>query len=239
MKKLFSILSLLLLFVSCGQKYQMPNYFKHHEKGNVKQITIQTFQVNGNGVIPYPGNYIVIWGEVANGTSTYDKNGNILSDNNYNYIYDDAGRLISTENKDSQSYGSISQDFTYNELNEIQKWGDYTFRYNDENQICGIIEDVPAQGYFPASHREYEYNNDGQMVSCNFNYNKSIYGSEYNEDGDLKRHVQLMEYGRVQEYAVEVTARDENGNWTERRIKGTNYNGVPEEFIQKRELRYY
>lgn len=218
----------------------MPNYFKHHENGAVKQITIITFQVINGALTPYPDNYIGIWGEDANGTSTYDKNGNILSDNFYDYSYDEDGRLIYTTTKNSNNFGSKTHDeFVYNELNEIQKWGDKTFRYNNSNQICEIVEVYEPHGYYPGSHRKYEYLDDGQLKSCNFNHNSSIYGSEYNDKGELQRHVQLMEGGKTQQYEIEITKRDDKDNWIERRIKGVNYNGMPEEYLQKRELRYY
>ena len=242
MKHLVIILLSVLFFSSCSTKdtYQMPNYFKHHENGNVKQITIRTSEVRYGGITPSMEDAIIIWGEPANATYTYAENGNILSDKYYDYVYDEEGRLISANNKTPNVYGVKStHDFKYNELNEIKEWSDNTFRYNDNNQICEVTEIYPATNGFPASHRVYEYNDDGQMKSCNFNYNKSIYGSEYDENGDLKRHVQLMEYGRVQEYNVSVTKRDDKGNWTERRITGTDYNGTPVEYIQTRELRYY
>lgn len=239
MKKIFYILFLSVLFVSCDKTYQMPNYFRHHENGNVKYITIKTFQVNGNDIIPYPDNFGLIWGEEANGTLTYDENGNILSDRYYNYIYDETGKLIFSVSKETQFAACVPQDLIYTELDLISKLGDRTFRYNDNNQICAITEDIESQGFFPASHREYVFNDDGQMKSCNFNYNQEIYVSEYDECGNLKHHVQLMSNVRVQEYFIEITAKDENGNWIERRIKETNFNGVPKEYIQKREIRYY
>lgn len=218
----------------------MPNYFRHHENGNVKQITIQTYQVMYGGITPFSENSLVIFGESANGTFTYDKNGNIISDPYYNYEYDEDGKLLSTTTKLNNSYGiKHTHEFVYNDLNEIQSWTNRTFRYNDNNQICAITEDIKAQGFYPASYREYEYNDDGQMKTCNFNHNKSIYGSEYDENGDLVRHLQMMESGRVQEYHINITQRDVKGNWTERRITGTNYNGTPVEYLQKREIRYY
>ena len=217
----------------------MPNYFKHHENGDVKQISIHTYEINGNGIVPFPDNYILIWGEDANGTTTFDKNGNKVSDNSYDYIYDDAGKLISTKFKNAEPGVINTLDVTYNSLDEIAHWGDMEFHYNDNNQINRITEIYEPHGYFPGSHREYEYNDDGQMKSCNFNYNKSIYGCEYNDNGELIHYIQLMEHGKVQEYYIEITNRDEKGNWIERHIKGTNYNGLPEEYLQKREIRYY
>lgn len=240
MKKLLTIFCSFLFLVSCSQSgketYPIPNYFKHHENGDVKQITIQTFEVNNGAFTPYPDNYVAIWGESANGTTTYDKNGNILSDNFYEYEYDENGRLIRSYTKEGNR---TSTDFIYDELDEIHKWGDKTFRYNDNNQICAVIEVYEPHGVYLGSYREYEYNDDGQMKSCNFNHNKSIYGSEYNQSGELQRHVQLMEQGRVQEFQITVTKRDDKNNWTERRITGTYYNGRPVEYLQKREIRYY
>lgn len=238
MKKYLIILISLVFMVSCKESYVMPNFFKHHENGAVKQITIKTFEVSNGAITPYPENFILIWGESGDGTSTYDKNGNILSDKYYTYNYDENGRLESTET--TSAYGQIhTQNVTYNELNEIKQWGDYTYRYNDNNQICAAVENIQAQNYFPASYREYEYNDDGQLKSCNFNHNREIYGSEYNDKGELVRHVKMMAGGRIEEYQVNVTQHDENGNWTERRITGNSYTGRSVEYLQKRELRYY
>lgn len=236
MKKYILILLFLFVMVSCKEPYQMPNYFKHNENGNVKQITIQTYEVKNGAMFPYPGNYIVIWSEISNGTLSFDKNGNILSDVNFDYFYDEDGRLNHTISKDeSRRLDNI----IYNELDEIYKWGEKTFRYTNDNQICTIIEEYKPTTYYPGSYREYEYTDNGKMKNCNFNHNKSIYSSEYNDKGELKRHVQLMENGRVQEYNVNITHYDNNGNWIERRIEGTNYNGLHVEFLQKRTLRYY
>lgn len=240
MNKLLYILAILFCFTSCKESYKMPNYFKHHENGNVKQITIHTYEVMYGAITPFPGNGVLIWGENSNGTYTYDKNGNVLSDPFYDYQYDDNGKLISAITTLNGSNGIKNMnDFVYNDLDEIQRWTDRTFRYNDNNQICAITEDIAANGFYPASYREYEYNDDGQMKTCNFNHNKSIYGSEYDEKGDLVCHLQMMEHGRVQEYHINITQRDDKGNWIERRITGTNYNGTPVEYIQKREIRYY
>lgn len=236
MGKYILILLSIFCMVSCKDPYKMPNYFKHNENGNVKQITIQTFVVNNGAMVPYPSNFIVIWGEIANGTSTFDKNGNILSDVYYDYLYDEDGRLTHTISKDESHR---IENITYNELDEIYQWGEKTLHYNNNNQICTITEVHKPTGYYPGSYREYEYSDDGKMKKCNFNHNKSIYGSEYNDKNELTRHVQLMEYGRVQEYNVNITKYDDKGNWIERRIVGTNYNGMPEEYLQKRELRYY
>lgn len=240
MKKYIIILISLVFMVSCKESYKMPNFFKHHENGAVKQITIKTFEVSNGAIIPYPENFILIWGEDAEGTSTYDKSGNILSDRYYTYNYDEDGRLESTTTKNTGNFGQTNtQNVTYNELNEIEQWANYTFRYNDNSQICAAVENIEAQNYFPSSHREYEYNDDGQFKSCNFNNNREIYGSEYNDNGELVRHVKMMAGGRIEEYQINVTKHDEKGNWTERRITGNSYTGQPVEYLQKREIRYY
>lgn len=228
MKKYFCLLMTLVCMVSCKETYLMPNYFKHHENGKVKQITIESYFVK-DGALDSTGNIVVIWGEDSNNTFTYDSNGNILSDKNSKYIYDDSGKLISID------YGLSSVDVIYDDLNEISKIGDLTFRYNNNNQISNVIEDIQANGFFPPSYREYEYNDKGLMTLCKINRGSNIYGSEYNEAGELTRHVYMMSNGRVQEYSVEITERDDKGNWTARRIHGN----TGEEYFQKRTIRYY
>ena len=236
MGKYILILLSIFCIVSCKDPYKMPNYFKHHENGNVKQITIQTFVAKNGAMVQYPSNYIVIWDEMANGTSTFDKNGNILSDVYYDYFYDEDGRLTHTISKDeSRSLENI----IYNKLDEIYQWGKKTLHYNKNNQIWTITEVYEPSTYCPGFYREYEYSDDGKMKKCNFDHDKSIYSSEYNDKAELTRHVQLMDNGRVQEYNVYITKYDEKGNWIERRIVGTNYNGMSEEYLQKRTLRYY
>lgn len=241
--KNFIFITFSLFLLTCCQNnetYQMPNYFKHHEKGNVKQITINTSQIMDNGLMPYPQNWILIWGEDASGTSIYDRNGNIISDNSYDYSYDEKGKLLSTTSKFSTPDGRKSTlDFSYNTLYEIQHWGDREYRYNDNNQIISITENNEPYGYSPGSYREYEYNDDGQMKSCNFNHSQEIYGSEYNSDGELIRHVQMMSQGKIQKYFINITKRDEKGNWIERVVNGTDYNGTPVQYKQVRELIYY
>lgn len=235
MKKYLIIFISLVFMVSCKESYEMPNYFKHHENGAVKQISMQTFEtVNGMRTL-CPDNYIILWGESGDGTSTYDENGNILSDKYYNYNYTDNGQLESTINKNVGTYGQHSlQNFMYNERNEIQTWGDYTFTYNDNNQISKIVEDVKSQNYYPASYREYMYNDDGKMISCNINRGSTIYENEYNEDGELQRQTIRLGALNTREYQITITERDEKGNWTERHITTpTN------EYIQTREILYY
>ena len=235
MKKYLIILMALVFMVSCKDSYEMPNYFKHHEKGAVKQITLQTFETANGMITPCPENFILLWGENGDGTTTYDEKGNILSDKYYNYNYSDNGRLESTISKNVGIYGQQNlQDFTYNERNEIQNWGDYTFFYNDNNQISKIVEDVKAQNYYPASHREYEYNDNGQMISCNINSGSTIYANEYNEKGELQRQTINLGALNTREYNISITERDEKDNWTERHITTpTN------EYIQKGEIIYY
>lgn len=209
----------------------MPNYFKHHENGKVKQISIQSFSTN-HGSLSSTGNAIIIWGEEANNTMTYDKDGNILSDNYRKYIYDDAGKLISIRN--TQGIGSESE-VIYNDLNEISKIYDKIFRYGTDDQIRAVVEDVASHGYFPASKREYEYNARGQMTLCKINNGYNLYGSEYNDAGELIRHIYGMSGGRVIEYQVAITKRDDKENWTERRITGSDGS----QYLQQRTIRYY
>lgn len=235
MKKLVLLLCSILLLVSCKEQYKMPNYFRHHENGNVKQITINTFDVVNGLTTLSPENFIILWGEAADGISTYDKNGNILSDKFYNYNYNKDGRLESTTTKNVGANGQLyTQDYIYNDHNEIQSWGGFTFAYDGNNQIYKIIEDQKSFNYYPASHREYEYNNDGQMKSCNISNTSTTYNNYYNENGELQQQIVRLGALNSREYNISITQRDEKGNWTERRIiTPTN------EYIQKREIVYY
>ena len=159
MKKFILLLFSILLLVSCKEQYKMPNYFWHHENGDVKQITINTFDVVNGLTTPSPENFIILWCVASDGISTYDKNGNILSDKFYNYNYNKDGRLESTTTKNVGANGQFYiQDYIYSDHNEIQSWGDFTFTYDSNNQILKIVEDQKGFNYYTASHREYEYN---------------------------------------------------------------------------------
>ena len=228
MNKVLAILVALLSLCSCKEKYEMPNLFKHHEKGNVKQITIKSYFVI-NGALDPTDNMIVIWGEPNNGILTYDNSGKITSDGACKYVYDDTGKLTCIEGQG----GQIS--VNYNELNEIEQLGTTKLRYNSNNQICAVEEIRPAIGYLPASKREYEYNDKGQMTLCKIDGGHEVFGYEYDSKGDLSKHIYLQPGGRVTEYYVSITKRDNNGNWTERRIKDSNNH----DYLQTREIRYY
>lgn len=229
MNKALAILVVLLSLCSCKEKYEMPNLFKHHEKGNVKQITIKSYSIVNGAITPTLENMFIIWGEPNNGTLTYDNSGKITSDGVCKYVYDDTGKLISIEGQG----GQVS--VNYNELNEIEQIGTTKLRYNSNNQICAVEEIRPAMGYFPASKREYEYNDKGQMTLCKIDGGYNIYGNEYDSNGDLSKQVYLYSGGRVTEYYVSITKRDNIGNWIERRIKVSD-NG---DYLQTREIRYY
>lgn len=215
----------------------MPNYFKHHANGKVKQITSHTYTVLLGKRTELQPTDIIIWPEFGGGTSTYDEYGNITSDLYYDYIYDKDGRLIKAVSKNNPTQ---VQYVKYDAKNKIEKFFDYTFQYGANGQIAKTFQDAaPNSRYSRISPREYEYNPKGQMIGCDVIKSSEYLLSDYDSNGDLTRHVRMEKEGVINVYDVTVTKRDGQNNWTERKINAVFSNSTSKNWVQTREIKYY